>query len=56
MENFITELFKFVSRDDGGIRISKWDDVNLKRNLYYKKRKEVGVETYIHDILQVFYI
>ena len=39
MENFVTELVKFVSRDDGGIRISKRDDVNLNQMSVMRGRK-----------------
>jgi hypothetical protein len=31
MENFVTEMVKSVSRNDGGVRISKRDDVNLNQ-------------------------
>ena len=41
MKNFITELFKLVSRDDGGIRISKRDDVNLNQISDVIERKKV---------------
>ena len=51
MKNFITELFKLVSRDDGRIRISKRDDVNLNQIRVVIKRKKVRLN---HHTFMIF--
>ena len=51
MENFITELFKLVSRDDRRIRISKRDDVNLNQIRVVIKWKKVRLN---HHTFMIF--